>query len=169
MWIVTLARVDWWDDINWMDRRFGTTAGCRRPFRTPIGGSFGTLLQGRDRSAAIVYLGELMKSNLPDVPAIIPPRSVVRLVRFDRTTPRWKTDVGRRFRVGYYRPKDGLDCIWLVNNMGEYEQTTDRGTLLRFFDIERTSKESDYFGEKRRPLRALTATRGAAKLSRVAK
>ena len=110
-----------------------------------------------------------MKTELTKIPSIIPPRTVVRLARFDRTTPQWELDRGRRFRIGYYRPKDGIDCIWLVNDMGEYEQTTDRETLLRFFEIERLSKESDYFGAKQRPLRASTANGTASRLSRVAK
>ena len=45
-------------------------------------------------------------------------------------------DIGREFRVGYYNPKDGLDCIWLVNEEGEYEQTTDRKFLLKCFEVE---------------------------------
>jgi hypothetical protein len=59
------------------------------------------------------------------------------LIRADDQTPSWKEDIGRQFRVGYYSPNDGLDCIWLVNENGEYEQTTDRKFLLKYFDVER--------------------------------
>jgi hypothetical protein len=48
------------------------------------------------------------------IPKVIPPRSRVRLIRADGQTPSWKKDTGRQFRVGYYKPKDGLNCIWLV-------------------------------------------------------
>jgi hypothetical protein len=48
------------------------------------------------------------------IPKVIPPRSRVRLIRADGQTPSWKKDTGRQFRVGYYNPKDGLNCIWLV-------------------------------------------------------
>jgi len=89
------------------------------------------------------------------LPDIIPPRSVVRLSRSDRSVPAWAHEIGRRFRIGYYRPSDGLDCIWLVNDQGEYEQTTDRKTLLKFFDIEKLSDETDYFGANRKPLGAV--------------
>jgi hypothetical protein len=65
------------------------------------------------------------------LPRVIPPRSQVRLIRSDRHTPSWRKDIGRQFRVGYYSRKDGLDCIWLVNESGKYEQTTDRGFLLK--------------------------------------
>ena len=60
------------------------------------------------------------------IPKTIPPRSRVRLVEADRKTPSWRKHIGRQFRVGYYSRKHGLDCIWLVNEKGEYEQTTDR-------------------------------------------
>lgn len=56
----------------------------------------------------------------------VPPRSRVRLVRFDKPTPAWRKDVGREFRVGDYNRKDGLGCIWLFNEDGKDEQTTDR-------------------------------------------
>jgi hypothetical protein len=68
------------------------------------------------------------------MPKVIPPRSRVRLVKRDRCTPTWRKDVGRRFRVGSYSRNDGLDCIWLVDEDGEYEQTTDRESLLKYFE-----------------------------------
>jgi hypothetical protein len=99
-----------------------------------------------------------------DVSEVIPPRSVVVLRASDHATPAWKHDVGRRFRVGYYRRRDGLDCIWLVNDAGEYEQTTDRKTLLRYFSIEKLSSERDCYGESRPKLRALRG--GAASVGK---
>jgi len=110
-----------------------------------------------------------MEEDNKDLPAVIPPGTLVRLERFDRSTPQWKIDVGRRFRIGYYRPNDGLDCVWLVNETGEYEQTTDRDTLLKFFEIEKLSREADLFGENRRPLppiRLTAAASGGGKLNR---
>jgi hypothetical protein len=92
------------------------------------------------------------------VPSIIPPLSVVRL-KSSAAAPDWARDVGRRFRIGYYRPSDGLDCIWLVNDAGKYEQTIDRRALIRFFEIERLGKTKDYFGANRPPISAI----GAAK------
>ncbi len=89
------------------------------------------------------------------IPKIIPPRSRVRLIRADEQTPTWKQGIGRQFRVGYYSPKDGLDCIWLVNEEGEYEQTTNRKFLLKYFDVEHWSREKSFFGRGRRPLRRI--------------
>ena len=86
------------------------------------------------------------------LPKIIPPRSRVRLIRADGQPPAWREDVGRQFRVGYYSPKDGLECIRLVNEDGEYEQTTDRKFLLKYFDIEHLSQERSLFGRGRRRL-----------------
>jgi hypothetical protein len=100
-----------------------------------------------------------MRRNVPD---IIPPRSVVELIRADASTFAWKQQIGRRFRVGYYNPNDGLDCIWLVNENGEYEQTTDRATLLTYFQIIKLSNERDVFGKQRRRLGRLASRTGKA-------
>jgi hypothetical protein len=55
--------------------------------------------------------------------------------------------VGRRFRIGYYRWMDGLDCIWLVNEEGKYEQTIDHEFLQKYFEIETVSKECSLYGK----------------------
>jgi hypothetical protein len=94
------------------------------------------------------------------IPRIIPPRSRVRLVRADRTTREWQRELGRQFRVGYYGRQDGLDCIWLVNEKGEYEQTTDRDGLLRYFAIEKLTDERDYYGVHKRKLGPLRKKQG---------
>ena len=91
------------------------------------------------------------------IPQVIPPRSRVRLIQADDQAPAWKKQVGRQFRVGYYNPRDGLNCIWLVNGDGEYEQTTDRKCLLKYFDIELLSEERSFFGRGRRRLRRIRA------------
>jgi len=61
-------------------------------------------------------------------------------------------DVGRSFRIGYYSKMDGLDCIWLVNDKGEYEQTIDHGFLRKFFLVESYSSEGSLYGKNRPPL-----------------
>jgi hypothetical protein len=86
------------------------------------------------------------------LPKVIPPRSRVRLMNADKLTRSWRKDVGRRFRIGYYSRKDGLDCIWLVNDDGEYEQTTDREFLVRYFEIEHLSSETNFYGTGKRRL-----------------
>jgi hypothetical protein len=103
------------------------------------------------------------------IPRIIPPRSRVRLVRADQTTPGWEGELGRQFSIGYYNRKDGLDCIWLVNEKEEYEQTTDRDGLLCYFNIEKLTNERDYYGvHKRRlgPLRSQQNRRRRLKLDK---
>jgi hypothetical protein len=89
------------------------------------------------------------------IPKIIPPRSRVRLIRADRQTPSWKRAIGRQFRIGWYSHKDGLDCIWLVNENGTYEQTTDRAFLLKYFDVEHLSQEKNFYGRGKRRLRKI--------------
>ncbi len=58
-------------------------------------------------------------------------------------------NVGRRFRVGYYSWMDGLDCIWLVNEEGQYEQTIDHDSLQKHFEVEEVSKERSLYGRNR--------------------
>jgi hypothetical protein len=88
------------------------------------------------------------------IPRIIPPRSVVILASVDQhRTPDWQEDRGRIFRIGYYNARDGLDCIWLVNDAGKYEQTIDRTSLLKHFVILKLSNEKDLYGTSRPKLR----------------
>ncbi len=86
-------------------------------------------------------------------------------MKADRQSPTWRKDVGRRFRVGYYSRKDGLDCIWLVNEGGEYEQTTDRESLLKYFEIERLSHEKNFYGVGKRRLAKLHRKRASCRQS----
>ena len=62
---------------------------------------------------------------------------------------RWRENIGRRFRIGYYGWKDGLDRIWLVNEEGKYEQTIDHDFLQKYFEIETVSKERSLYGRNR--------------------
>jgi hypothetical protein len=77
----------------------------------------------------------------------IPPLSVVRVK--SSPTGSWRKNIGRRFRIGYYSKMDGLDCIWLVNDEGKYEQTIDHDFLQRYFEVENVSKERSLYGRKR--------------------
>jgi hypothetical protein len=54
-----------------------------------------------------------------------------------------------------YRMAITVACIWLVNDDGEYEQTTDREFLLKYFEIERLSDETNFYGTGKRPLAKL--------------
>lgn len=56
------------------------------------------------------------------------------------------------FRIGYYSRQDGLDVVWLVDDAGEYEQSTDHEFLHRYFSILELSDEDDLFGDEREPL-----------------
>ena len=84
-----------------------------------------------------------------ELPMVIPPHSTFRLVRSDADAPEWAEDVGRVFRIGYYSRQDGLDVIWLVNEQGKYEQTTDREFLLKYFDSIQISAEKDLYGDEK--------------------
>jgi hypothetical protein len=46
-----------------------------------------------------------------------------------------------------------------VNEKGEYEQTTDRDGLLRYFTIEKLTNEQDYYGVHKRRLGPLRSHR----------
>jgi hypothetical protein len=101
----------------------------------------------------------MTEEQMKTIPKVIPPRSRVRLLRADERTPHWQKDVGRQFRVGYYSRKDGLDCIWLVNEKGEYEQTTDRDFLMKYFQVERLSQEKKLYGVGKRRLAKISHAR----------
>jgi hypothetical protein len=77
---------------------------------------------------------------------VIPPGSVVALKG------------SRKFRIGYYSPKDGLNCVWLVNSEGKYEQTVDQRMIRRSFEVLTRSDEADFYGKDRPVLEALTGS-----------
>ena len=64
-------------------------------------------------------------------------------------SPSWRRNVGRRFRIGYYSKNDGLDCIWLVNEKGEYEQRIDHDFSKEYFEVQSISRERSLYGRIR--------------------
>lgn len=78
----------------------------------------------------------------------IPPLSVVRVAYKGRSTP-FREQNGRVFRVGYYSRRDGLDCIWLVNDQGPYEQTVEHEFLYRHFDVIQFADHNNWYGRRR--------------------
>jgi hypothetical protein len=81
---------------------------------------------------------------------VIPPRSVVKLLSA------WEDKQGRVFRIGYYSRQDGLNCVWLVNELGEYEHTTDQKSMDEDFEILTVSTETHLFGVNREILRPIS-------------
>jgi hypothetical protein len=81
------------------------------------------------------------------IPEVIPPETIVKLVKADGKTAEWKKEVGTVFRVGYYSKQDGLDTIWLVDASGSYCQATSRDFLLQYFEIIKLSQYNDPYGE----------------------
>ncbi len=63
--------------------------------------------------------------------------------------------VGRQFRIGYYSRMDGLNCVWLVNDEGFYEQTVDQRMILKEFEVITRSSEADLYGDNRPKLEPL--------------
>ena len=86
--------------------------------------------------------------------SIIPPGSVVRLIRVDEG---WGSNltVGDEFRIGYYSRQDGPNCVWLVDRNAKYCQTWDQESLLDYFEIIGMSSETDIYGLQRPVLKAL--------------
>ena len=80
---------------------------------------------------------------------ILPPRSVVELIKADRKTPLWKNMVGTQFRIGYYNPNHSLEDIWIVNSEGEYWDVIDKDYLNKYFKIIKYSNEKEFFGTNR--------------------
>ena len=80
-------------------------------------------------------------------PVPIPPCSLVAVRR--GVGKQWAGKAGRVFRVGYYSKIDGLDCIWLVDESGSYDQTIDHEDLHKFFEIRSVAKERSLYGRGR--------------------
>ncbi|HTB94653.1 MAG TPA: hypothetical protein VK728_17595 [Candidatus Sulfotelmatobacter sp.] len=89
-------------------------------------------------------------------PTPIPPGTVVHVK--DTRAKKWKGNGNKRFRIGYYSRQDGLDCIWLVNNDGEYQETIDHEFLYKFFEIELLSKERSLYGKNRPQLGPISSS-----------
>jgi hypothetical protein len=68
----------------------------------------------------------------------------------------WKDYIGRIFRIGYYSKQHGTDCIWLVNERGNYDQTTSREYLLKYFEPLELSDETDFYASPTAPFGPLT-------------
>jgi hypothetical protein len=77
---------------------------------------------------------------------IIPPLSFVKVTSESAS---WHEEKGRSFRIGYYNRNDGLDCVWLVDDNGQYEQTADQAMIREHFTILKLSDETDLFGDDR--------------------
>ena len=93
-----------------------------------------------------------MDDSFQEVPsplAVIPPLSLVRVVRVTENEPAWRGYEGRIFRIGYYSKNDGLDCVWLVDDDGNYSETVDQEMIRTHFEVLRLSEESDLFGASR--------------------
>lgn len=87
---------------------------------------------------------------------VVPPRSKFKLVRSDESTPMWKDHLGRIFRIGYYSKQDGLECIWLVDEQGQYDQTTSREYLVKYFEPIEISDEADFYKNPKVPFTPLS-------------
>jgi hypothetical protein len=105
-----------------------------------------TIKRRKVKSGALVPFSLRPKKKY-SFPTPIPPRTVLR-VKVSHAK-KWKGDGNKRFRVGYYSWQDGLDCIWLVNDDGEYQETIDHEFLNKFFEIELLSKERSLYGKNR--------------------
>lgn len=77
---------------------------------------------------------------------IIPPLSVVQVVKVTEEETAWTGYEGRIFRIGYYRKQDGLDCVWLVDEHGDYEEAVDQEMIRTHFRVLRLSDETDLYG-----------------------
>lgn len=80
---------------------------------------------------------------------ILPPRTVLRLVRLWPHARKQGHEIGEIRRVGYYSRQDGTDVVWLVDNKGNYDWTADYDWIKKHFDILELSKERSLFGRNR--------------------
>jgi hypothetical protein len=78
--------------------------------------------------------------------SVIPPLSEVKVIKVAEDQPDWAGQEGRLFRVGYYRKRDGLDHVWLVDDEGNYCKTVDQEMIKTHFEVVNTSTVTDLFG-----------------------
>lgn len=81
----------------------------------------------------------------------IPPLSIVRVVKVTSSEPDWNPEeyLGKEFRIGYYSAQDGLDCVWLVDEQGHYNEAVDQEMIRTHFQVLEMSAEDDLFGTDR--------------------
>lgn len=72
----------------------------------------------------------------------IQPLSVVKLIS---DHPGWQDVAGRTFRIGFYSRQDGLQCVWLVDESGDYMRTVDQQHIVNDFEILSLSSETEMF------------------------
>ena len=78
----------------------------------------------------------------------LPPKTVLRLAKLWPHARKQGHEIGEIRRVGYYTPEDGLDCIWLVDDLGRYNWTADHMWVRQHFEVVECSDENDMFGGK---------------------
>jgi hypothetical protein len=83
------------------------------------------------------------------LPHVIPPLSLVKVIKVTSEEPDWTGYEGRVFRIGYYSRNDGLDCVWLVDDDGHYSEAVDQEMIKTHFEILQRSDESDLYGADR--------------------
>jgi hypothetical protein len=105
-----------------------------------------TIKRRRLKNGALLPFSPRPKKRYP-FPTPIPPCTVLRVK--GSQSKKWRGNIGKRFRVGYYSRMDGLDCIWLVNDDGKYQETIDHEFLRKYFEIELLSKERSLYGKNR--------------------
>ena len=88
----------------------------------------------------------------------IPPLSIVRIKKLWPHARKQKHEVGQTLRVGYYSPQDGLECIWLVDDTGNYFWTIDHEFLDKHFEIVERSNETSLYGRARPKLKPIRKT-----------
>jgi|GEM_PF-4768538 len=89
----------------------------------------------------------------------IPSRSEVALKKLWPHARKRGHEIGETRRIGYYRRRDGLDCVWLVDDKGDYGWATDHKWLYEHFEVVTMSDETDLFGVHRRRLKALSISK----------
>jgi len=70
----------------------------------------------------------------------------------DRSDSPWVDKKGCVCRVGFYSESDTLSVVWIVDQNGDYVETTDQVDLSDWFEILFDSQNKDYFANESRPL-----------------
>jgi len=88
--------------------------------------------------------------------SVIPPLSVVKVTKVIDSQRDSTGQEGREFRVGYYRKRDGLDWVWLVDDQGNYCETVNQEMIKTHFEVISLSTETELFGVNRPVIEAIS-------------
>jgi len=87
----------------------------------------------------------IYRRTMKKIKEVIPPRSIVELIKVGEPPHLWKKDLGTKYEIGYYSKNDGLDVVWLLKINTDHRETVDQDAIRKYFKIIYLSDEKEYY------------------------